>query len=175
MNKKYLLIPAALAIALMMLASPVLAAATTYHFEGKQADAYSLYDPVDDLYMELIVTEGKTGTYMFVALWTSGFYWDNYPGQLLAKGEFKWSMDHATLSTIEAFTGLSLTAQWDTIAPTETGHYNDWTIPGHLHTVENANGRCATAMATFDGATFYYYSGYSAAFVEHYGQTDIYK
>jgi hypothetical protein len=161
MNEK-LLIPV-LAIAFLMLTTPVLASgATTWHFVGKGALSMNLYNPGSDIYMILDVIRSKDPstpkyeTQMLASVYDSSGVELWFAVKDLGKGEFTWSMDHATLSTAVDYFGVPtpLTAQWQAIGPTVEEHSNDNTSPYHI--VFNGLLRDASATATLDGLTFYY-------------------
>jgi hypothetical protein len=181
MNKK-LLIPV-LATAFLMLTTPVFASgATTTHFVGKGAVAWSLYNPDYGYYMTILVITSKgTGftpnfeTIMLAIVTDSSgnqiWFADNY----LAKGEFKWSMDHATLSTTVDYFGVptQLTAQWQAIGPAVNQNYHD--VTGAYHVIINGPMRDASATATLGGLTFYYIPGPFFAFLQLEAEVTITK
>ena len=180
MNKK-LLIPV-LTIVFVMLATPVFAPeAITGHFVGKGAVAWSLYNPDRGYYMTIIVITSKgTDTANFETIMlaivtdSSGnqiWFADNY----LAKGEFKWSMDHATLSTIVDYFDVptQLTAQWQAIGPAVNQNYHS--VTGAYHVIINGPMRDASATATLGGLTFYYIPGPFSAFLQLNAEVTITK
>jgi hypothetical protein len=180
---KMLLIPV-VTIVFAMLLTPVFASeAAVGHFVGKGAVAWSLYNPDHDYYMTIFVITSKgnglTPTFETIMLAivtdSSGnqiWFADNY----LAKGEFKWSMDHATLST--TVSGLSgsptqLTAQWQAIGPAVNQNYHD--VTGAYHVIINGPIRDASATATLGGLTFHYIPGPFSAFLQLNAEVTITK
>lgn len=173
MNKK-LLIPV-LAIAFVMLTTQVLASgATTWHFVGTMAFAMDLYNQELDVNMLIVFITGKEyaptpkwGTFMLAVIYDSSFSQLWFALKDLGKGEFRWSMGQAMLSTTVDFLGVTtqLTARWDAITPIEHVRSNDFMKP-YYHIVFSGIGRDASATATLDGLTFCYIPSLSSVHLD---------
>lgn len=180
MNRK-LLIPV-LAIAFVMLTTPVLASgATAWHFVGTMAFAIDLYNQDSDTYMLILFITGqsymptpKWGTFMLATVYDSSFNELWYALKDLGKDEFMFSMAHAMLSTTVDFFGVptSLTAEWQAIAPVEEVHSNDFVKP-YFHIVFSGIGRVASATAKLNGLTFYSIPNLSSVHLDLNAETII--
>ena len=124
-------------------ATPVLAETETYHSNDKSAFGFGLVE--GGLFRVLADKECAIIWY-----WEWGTWWPTIRVISLEKGDFKWSMAHATLET-EALED-ALIIEWDTAGHTETVNWNyeyDWWGCSY-HVVCNGMGKCAAITVTLN-------------------------
>ena len=161
MDKK--LFTLVLAIAFLMLTTPVFASVTTTSlYVGKGAFAMNLVDQAGNyLFIFVFTSKGfetdKFETFVSVAEYDSNFNTIWSAVKDLSNKEFTWGMGQAMLSTTVDFFGAPaiLTAEWQAIAPPTKTHISGFSDP-IFHDVYTGLVVDASATATLNGLNFYY-------------------
>jgi hypothetical protein len=106
-----------LAVTFAMLFPSVSAETQTHHFNGKWAFAMGWSEGV---FFKILAN----ADHAFIAAYDDDWQFFCIP---LEKGDFKWSMDHATLTFTLVIEDqeITRTVVWDTCGPTKTKHYNE--------------------------------------------------